>query len=757
MTTQRGLLLWGLIVLVMSAILFLPPFVGLADNSDYARAVQPLGLLPNEHPRYFHAFREFRLTEAAAGSLRNLLFPDLENELGYVSSQLLLTKAALLLNDGFRRLLRMDVALFDIRFLGGLYIVLYGAGLALFVAKLGAKRTIARLLVFAAAIFLFCDAGYILYFHSFYGEATILVALLLTAGSVAWCIYGNPSRKLPLFLFYASSALFVSAKVANAPIGFLLALFGCAILFVRKDRFSRATVVAGSGALLLFSMLFFSSAPQWMKQVNQYQSIFFGVLKDSPTPAEDAAELGLDPKYAALRGTHGYMPDAPYDIYGDAFRRDVYDRVSYADILRFYVGHPDRLVEKLRVSADASVFLRPSYVGNYEPDAGLERLSFTKRFSLWEGLRKRAVGIAFPIVVAGFACYLAAIAYRLVKLFRQPSPSPRTKLALSAVLLLLSTTAMQWVVPVLGNGEADLQKHMFLFAACFDLMLLVGAAWIADRATARSVLIVCAAALLLPAFRWTQEPESAPATAASGIRVGDTVQLGRYEDKPLLWTVLAKEEEGYLLWSRDAIAAKPFDAVDESLPAGEEARSYGSNDWETSDLRRWLNETFLAGFTDEERKLLTAAALNTLVSAQRLDRKQFGDQPHYWSSIPRHAEQNYDRAYGRRASELVFLLDAQQLVRHVSMRGSFLTKANPQGSATPYWVRTPYAGSASMVRIVGEDGFVYHRDAAGERTGVVPAVFLRLDASAQGGFGTPERPYRVVGRASVLPLARVSH
>ncbi|HZG74314.1 MAG TPA: DUF6273 domain-containing protein, partial [Paenibacillus sp.] len=677
MPRVRSFLVWSFLCLLLSAILFQPPFVGLADNSDFARAVQPLGLIAGEHPRYFHAFREFRLTEAAEGGMLRLLLPDVENELGYVSSQLLLAKAALLLNDAVRRAARADASVFDIRALGALYIALYGVGLTLFMTKLGARRAFARSVACAATILVFCDIGYVLYFHSFYGEAMILASLLLTAGSVLWCVSGETTPKRALLLFYASSFLFVSAKVANAPIGLLLAAFGGLLLPLRKDNAYRLIGIVGSASLLLFSILFYASTPSWMKQVNQYQAIFFGVLKDSPSPEEDLRALGLDPKYAALSGTHGYMPEAPYDIYGETFRKEVYERATYGDILAFYAKHPGRLLDKLRVSADASVFLRPSYLGNFEPDAGRERLSFAERFSAWERLRKRAIGHAFPIVLAVFAGYGAAILHACCKRFGREGRrrrDARSDAALGAGMLLAATATVQFVVPVLGNGEADLQKHMFLFVLCFDLMLVVGAVRLADRVRAKHAAIAAAALLLIPVAHWAQGIQAvqgiqaAPATAAAGLRIGDTVSLGKYDDKPLLWTVIAKEDEGDLLWLRDAVAARPFDALDEALPAASPDAGYGSNDWAASDVRRWLNRDFLQGFAEEERRLLRAVPLNTLVSAVRPLRERSGDQPHYWSPLPRDAEQNYDRAYGRRSTELVFLLDAQQLDRFVASR-----------------------------------------------------------------------------------------
>jgi hypothetical protein len=372
-------------------------------------------------------------------------------------------------------------------------------------------------------------------------------------------------------------------------------------------------------------------------------------------------------------------------------------------------------------------------------------------------LRKRAVGKAFPIVLAVFACYSAAIAFACFRRFGREGRrrrDARSDAGLGAGTLLAAAALVQFVVPVLGNGEADLQKHMFLFALCFDLMLVVGAVWLADRVRAKHAAILMAALMLIPVAQWARGTPAAPASAVSELRIGDAVSLGRFDGEPLLWTVIAKEDEGSLLWLRDAIAMRPFDAFDEALPAASPFAAYGSNAWEASDVRRWLNEDFLLGFAEDERRLLNGATLKTLASTASAQRERIGEQPHYWSPLPRDAEQNYDLAYGRRANEFVFLLDAQQLSRFVARQGVPTTKTNAQGDVVPYWVRTPYANSPSMVRVVGADGFVYHQDASHPRIGVVPAAFLRSDAAVQSGLGTPERPYRMAG---ALPLARVLH
>lgn len=74
--------------------------------------------------------------------------------------------------------------------------------------------------------------------------------------------------------------------------------------------------------------------------------------------------------------------------------------------------------------------------------------------------------------------------------------------------------------------------------------------------------------------------------------VGDTITLGKYQNRKLDWTILDKNEGNgiYLLISKYGIECMRFYGV----------RNYVS--WDKSNIRRWLNNDFLEGsFSDDER------------------------------------------------------------------------------------------------------------------------------------------------------------
>lgn len=104
----------------------------------------------------------------------------------------------------------------------------------------------------------------------------------------------------------------------------------------------------------------------------------------------------------------------------------------------------------------------------------------------------------------------------------------------------------------------------------------------------------------------------------------------------------------------------------------------------------------------------------TVIPPAFADRKEYGSRPLYWFCIPGYASQNYDSAYQVENTEKVFLLSIKEWENHdfKKIKG------------VPYWLRTPYT-IGTTVRIVGEDGYVYHKKADTENIGVLPAMIIK--------------------------------
>jgi hypothetical protein len=208
----------------------------------------------------------------------------------------------------------------------------------------------------------------------------------------------------------------------------------------------------------------------------------------------------------------------------------------------------------------------------------------------------------------------------------------------------------------------------------------------------------------------------------------------------LKWVVLDySKENGYLIWADTAADVMEFDKADESSSKN----IYGSNKWETSDVRNWLNGQFKSGFGKGEASVINKVKLKNMIAFNRTDEKAGGTKPYYWTALTPYVEQNYDTdAYFNYSEEEIFLLDTSQLKKYVYNK-SIKVKKMYGTTNERYWLRTPYFSSESMVRVVDRDGYVYHKD-ADVKAGVVPAMYLKDTIKCAGGDGTEYNPYKII-------------
>ena len=104
-------------------------------------------------------------------------------------------------------------------------------------------------------------------------------------------------------------------------------------------------------------------------------------------------------------------------------------------------------------------------------------------------------------------------------------------------------------------------------------------------------------------------------------KVGDYVKFGNYpqtetgEEKPIEWQVLSIEDNKMLVISRYGLDAKRFDD--------------DSNDWESSEIRQWLNNDFYdKAFTDNKKKFINYSNLfidNIFILSKKEAEKYFAN------------------------------------------------------------------------------------------------------------------------------------
>jgi hypothetical protein len=443
----------GLII----CLLMIPPVIGMADNGDFARVMSVSGIAPLDpgeayEDRYFAYFH----SQYAYGSFT----PG-----GYVSTHVLLVAVSGLVSRIF------NGQTYDIRFLGAFYLLFFLTALFLLVrfapAPGGKKATAA----FAAAlgalvVWIFGDIGYTAYFQSFYGEPYALIGMLLAvASALAISSMEKPTGGL-LVLFIGAALAVASSKIQNAPLGFAFALLAWRMMGLRQDRRWHRQVLAGVCVLIAGSVIMIVAAPDRLKHTNLYQSIFYGVLKDSPDVAGDMRELGIPEKYAVLAGTNYFQKDTAIPQRDPTLRKEVLEKLSHKDIALFYLKHPGRFVGKLEKAAANGAFIRPYYLGNYEKEAGKPPGALSYEFSSWSEWKAKRMPHTYGWFAAVYALFAAGLAAWWL---RRTDRKSRLKAETLAVVAL--TGVMAIMIPIVGDGEADLGKHLFMFNVSFDMIV----------------------------------------------------------------------------------------------------------------------------------------------------------------------------------------------------------------------------------------------------------------------------------------------
>ena len=443
---------------ILSIQLFVAPIVGLADNGDYERVIGYAGFqhttaVPGE--RYF-SFLRTQYAIVSPGWFRG----------GYHSSETILAFAARYVHLVFSK-----QPLFDIRLLGGIHAALLLLALAGLIRACRDLAVPTQALVAALLVFVFTDVGYAAPFNSFYSQTASLLFLLLTAAIAAEAIRRGRLSGGWLLAYFGCALLFVGSKPQERLAAPLLALFGMRLAGVRFPGAWRRTAVWLGIGLCAFSVWYARHTPQTLRAATMFQVVFDDLLAHSAAPAIDAAELGLDPDWVRYTGSNPFAPDSP--LLDPRFGARLLHQVGYRQILRFYLRHPARLAERVQRASLQAWSLRPG-LGNFEKSPEHPESTLAMQFSLWSRMRGRlgAHPLFWILLLLGGSLAAALATYRRStqtgRLFRE------------GVILVVLMSALAFAVCALAQSPPDTARALYAYHALCDLLLIASAGWIVE-------------------------------------------------------------------------------------------------------------------------------------------------------------------------------------------------------------------------------------------------------------------------------------
>ncbi|WP_340397360.1 hypothetical protein NST50_27740 [Paenibacillus sp. FSL E2-0202] len=445
-------------------LLFVGPFIGVADNGDFLRMMNTIGLnYYDTGASYADQFFNFSHSSFAYENLFRGFYP---------SSQIFIVLMPRLIGG------LIHGSFFDVRLLGAVYGLLLLAATWLLVKYNARGSYVTGLLLGAAILFVFYDIGYVAYFNSLFGEPVSMVFMLLTfALGLRLTSQEKPTTK-GLTLFFIAILFLVTSKIQNAPIGIAFALIFLRFMMLDGEGKWRKLALRFSIAIFLVSIVLYVAAPKDLKHINLYQTVFFGILNESPDVKGDLQDLGLPERLEVLAGTNYFQTDTVIKQDDPSLVPDFYDRVSHKDVLFFYLKHPDRLIDNMKYAASNSMAIRPYYLGNYEKSENKPAGALSYTYSAWSQFKNKHIPHTLGFLSIFYLVYFAGA---LFQYFR--SRDIRGKVAGELLMLLGLIGIFSFLVPILGDGRADIGKHLFLFNVCFDMMVVVMFGWIIHKLT----------------------------------------------------------------------------------------------------------------------------------------------------------------------------------------------------------------------------------------------------------------------------------
>ncbi|MCH5138463.1 hypothetical protein JMF89_14805 [Clostridiaceae bacterium UIB06] len=390
-----------------------------------------------------------------------------ENPKMIVSTQLILTKAAVFID----KLVTKDYV-FDVRFLAFIYIIIYAFSAYLIVKVLteDIESNKYKLLITVLFLFIFCDTGYVAYFNSFFGEAVSLNFFLLSLGILLYMYKFKRYSILNLFMFFLSSLIFFGSKQQLAPVGVLVAFVLIRLFMTSRQRKFRYTSLGLALIILISSAYFYKSISGDFDYINRYHAMTRGVLLYEWNPDEILKDFNINAQYSMLQESIYFNKLPVINPNDDKLKKEFYSKYSFFSILGFYFKNPRIFGKMINFAVVNGYSIRPKVIGNYEKREGKAFGQQSYFFPLWSSIKERWVPHNLFLTVLAFGIYFAFSFKRYLAARRKKNLE--AQLFEEAFLFVFLVGVSQIFISIIGAGDADLGKHVFMFNVSFDIIFL---------------------------------------------------------------------------------------------------------------------------------------------------------------------------------------------------------------------------------------------------------------------------------------------
>ncbi|MBL4934072.1 hypothetical protein [Clostridium paridis] len=457
---------------IITFVLFKYPEAGVADQGDFDRVMSVSGLqLPSKYfmDPSFERFYKYPVTDykIAPFTLTRILIIFISTSMSYFISMISFICKA------------FGSDIFKTQYLAITYGIIYTLSIYLIIKYLNIKNKLTLFLLVTLSLFVLFDGNYLVWFNSLYGEPMMITTLALYIASWIYYIYHRYVLKSEekifsnIMLIFIASFLFLGSKMQV--ISALPVILIMIIKLLYENRNILKPLTKGLCYLLLCILIIYPLQIQLrhkeMSKDTQYNSVFYGILKDSENPRQDLIDLGLNPDMASEAGKHSYLITSAYTKYIPhtlITEEDFYNKISSGKLIKFYITHPLRLIKGMEYTAD-NAFFTGTKLGKYPKSYSSTPINSFNRFTLWSFLRNNILPKNLAFISLIYICAIVSSLFIYIK--RKHLEDVKHKIQLFWSILFIGI--LQFPMPFIGNGQADTTKQLFLFNFTFDIILII--------------------------------------------------------------------------------------------------------------------------------------------------------------------------------------------------------------------------------------------------------------------------------------------
>ncbi|MGO4543343.1 hypothetical protein AB4Z29_00905 [Paenibacillus sp. 2TAB23] len=445
----------GVLVITIMA-LFVPPYIGMADNGDYFRILYSNGLYFNA-PDYDSQYLGHFVKNYGIFQYFN------ENGATLSSSQSMFIRLSMWINQLF------NPSVFDIRIQAALFTLLYTGAVYLLIESLTWKlKAMQGYMIAVIAIFIFGDTAYTAFFNSFFSESIVLIMMIYLFAAVM-LLYRNRFNDYVLVgIFLISGLILTTSKQQNAPVGVIIAVMSILLFFVRRQKPFRVLVASSLVCVFAAGIATYALIPQEFVNINKYHAMTRGVMLQSEDPEAALESFGIDKQFSVLNKSIYYEPYTTIDVDSDILQDHFYNQYGFGKIVAFYATHPEQAGKMLDLAAKNAFTIRPPAMGNYEKSAGKAFGAQTNFFSVYSDSKQALAPKTFGFVVIWMIIVIGLYLPSFISAWR--NKNIRGMLRLPQMICMIAMGLAGILVSIIGAGDADLSKHEFLFTLAFDIV-----------------------------------------------------------------------------------------------------------------------------------------------------------------------------------------------------------------------------------------------------------------------------------------------